>query len=45
MVSANNKLKNILSYTQKNNLEFYMSIKNVYCMDNTAMVWILACIK
>ena len=45
-VSANNKLKeNILSYTQKNNLEFIYPIKNVYCMDNAAMVWILAYYK
>ena len=41
-VSANNRLKEeITKLAKKHNLEFIYPVKNVYCMDNAAMVWIL----
>lgn len=40
-VSANNKLKNeINKLSKKERLEFIYPSKNLYCMDNAAMVWI-----
>ena len=40
-VSANNKLKNeITKLSKKEKLNFIYPIKNLYCMDNAAMVWI-----
>ena len=40
-VSANSKLKNILSeLSQKEWIKFIYPIKNIYSMDNAAMVWI-----
>ena len=40
-VSANNKLKEvILKFSKKENLKFIFPVKNLYCMDNAAMVWI-----
>lgn len=45
-VSANDDLKNkIQVFAWKNNLEFIHPIKNLYCMDNAAMIWILAYYK
>lgn len=45
-VSANEDLKNkIKILSEKNNLEFIFPIKNLYCMDNAAMIWILAYYK
>lgn len=45
-VSANDDLKNkIKDLANKNNLEFIHPIKNLYCMDNAAMIWILAYYK
>lgn len=45
-VSANEDLKNkIKTLALKNNLEFIYPIKNLYCMDNAAMIWILAYYK
>lgn len=45
-VSANDDLKNKIKYlAHKNNLEFIYPIKNLYCMDNAAMIWILAYFK
>ena len=42
-VSANNKLKQEISaLVSKNNLDFIFPVKNLYSMDNSAMVWILA---
>jgi len=41
-VSANNRLKEeITRLAKKHNLEFIFPIKNLYCMDNAAMVGIL----
>lgn len=45
-VSANDDLKNkikILAY--ENNLNFIFPVKNLYCIDNAAMIWILAYYK
>lgn len=40
-VSANNKLKEeIEKLTKKERLKFIYPVKNLYCMDNAAMVWI-----
>jgi N6-L-threonylcarbamoyladenine synthase len=40
-VSANNKLKNeIKKLADKSRIKFIFPIKNLYCMDNAAMVWI-----
>jgi tRNA A37 threonylcarbamoyltransferase TsaD len=40
-VSANNKLrKEIEKLANKEWLKFIYPIKNLYCMDNAAMVWI-----
>ncbi len=40
-VSANTKLRNeIQKLANKNNLKFIYPKKNLYCMDNAAMVWI-----
>jgi N6-L-threonylcarbamoyladenine synthase len=45
-VSANDDLKNkIKNLASKNNLEFIYPTKNLYCMDNAAMIWILAYYK
>lgn len=45
-VSANQDLKNkIKIWALKNNLEFVYPIKNLYCMDNAAMIGILAYYK
>lgn len=45
-VSANEDLKNkIKILAEKHNLEFIHPIKNLYCMDNAAMIWILAYYK
>lgn len=45
-VSANEDLKNkIKILALENNLEFIHPIKNLYCMDNAAMIWILAYYK
>ncbi len=45
-VSANNDLKNkIQTWALRNNLEFIHPIKNLYCMDNAAMIGILAYYK
>ena len=45
-VSANNDLKEkIKELAKKNNLEFIHPIKNIYCMDNAAMIGILAYYK
>lgn len=42
-VSANSKLRDeIGKLAKKNNLEFIFPKKNIYCMDNAAMIWILA---
>ena len=40
-VSANNKLRNeIDKLAKKERLKFIYPVKNLYCMDNAAMVWI-----
>lgn len=45
-VSANQDLKNKIKHLAKeNNLEFIYPVKNLYCMDNAAMMWILAYYK
>jgi len=45
-VSTNDDLKNkIKNLASKNNLEFIYPTKNLYCMDNAAMIWILAYYK
>lgn len=45
-VSANSKLKDEISkLSQKNNLNFIYPKKIIYCMDNAAMIWILAYYK
>ncbi len=45
-VSANENLKNkIQILALKNNLNFIFPVKNLYCMDNAAMIWILAYYK
>jgi tRNA A37 threonylcarbamoyltransferase TsaD len=45
-VSANNRLKEeITRLAKKHNLEFIFPAKNLYCMDNAAMVWILTYYK
>lgn len=45
-VSANDDLKNkIKLLAEKNNLEFIHPVKSLYCMDNAAMIWILAYYK
>lgn len=42
-VSANSKLREeIEKLSEKNNLKFIYPKKNIYCMDNAAMIWILA---
>lgn len=41
-VSANNRLKEEISkLAKKEKLNFIFPVKNIYCMDNAAMVWIL----
>lgn len=41
-VSANTKLRqDIQKLATENNLEFIYPKKNIYCMDNAAMIWIL----
>ena len=45
-VSANSKLRDeIDKLAKKNNLEFIFPLKNIYCMDNAAMIGILAYYK
>ena len=45
-VSANNRLKEeIQKLSKKHNIDFIFPIKNLYCMDNAAMVWILTYYK
>ncbi len=45
-VSANSKLRDeIDKLAKKNNLEFIFPFKNIYCMDNAAMIGILAYYK
>ena len=45
-VSANNKLrKQIYKLAKKQWLKFIFPVKNLYCMDNAAMVWILTYYK
>jgi len=45
-VSANNKLNKLISkMSKKENLNFISPVKNVYSMDNAAMVWINAYYK
>lgn len=45
-VSANDDLKEKISFlANKNNINFIHPIKNLYCMDNAAMIWILAYYK
>jgi tRNA A37 threonylcarbamoyltransferase TsaD len=45
-VSANDKLKKTISnLANKENMNFIHPVKNLYCMDNAAMVWINAYYK
>lgn len=45
-VSANDDLKEKISFLAlKNNLKFIYPVNNLYCMDNAAMIWILAYYK
>lgn len=45
-VSANTDLREkIRQKAWENNLDFFHPIKNLYCMDNAAMIWILAYYK
>lgn len=45
-VSANTDLRNkIQKHCEENNLNFICPVKILYCMDNAAMVWILAYYK